>query len=958
MRRAALVALIAVLAAGWTHGSVLQNVGKAQINIAEADFNAQLLMNAFASSNFAFGNNAQAAAVDMDGYPVRNFSGSISYAQEGALWPGATYRIQWPAGRACFKINFSTAANASNATNVTVTNGGGSGNLSITGDCANPGHVDVVWTTNSYGTLSFDGTYSSWASNTTGVISMVRSTDLAAFNSGTYWTPEFVALLKRGTGLAPRAYRPMAWQLPLFSGANSNESMWAYRSTPTNFQWTGGAGIMPTAWAGGVGAAGTITVTTGAFVAAAAADTNAGGWVAGEVIQGIPSASSAHMVPTGTASNGGNVQITVADTTGLVPGNPVYPYGIGGTTEANQRTTILSVDDGTHFTINVPFVNAFVAGGNPLVAWQTMTVTGKSASAVLIVGLIPVATDTGTNISSFIYDGVLNNLLYVGAGVIRPPPIEAQVQLANLVNMNYWWTVQPMVTNNYITNALNLIYANLNSNLKLTVEWANEVWNSTFNAFHFSRERGAVLGITALYAGAATPYQSLQNRIIFGNLIPTSNWSAAMSRIDRFYGIQGGTFGDTGISNQMKGVALVSPGSAAYQSFVGGSGVNYNTKPNRPVDYTESFGYAPYFSGAATSGQSPDVNSAPSAFQASKLQAIADDTVTGNTAAASALIDADVRTGTNSNQQWTITASGTTITTSSNHTLVNGNGVAFTVSGGTAYSGITTTELYTVDTVTSNTLTVKAIINGVTQGSDVNFGSAGTGTTSIQRSSQGLFNLQSQWFTQWESMAASFDSDRANGLGPLQVEWYEGAPEPSAPTPAQSAGLSLTESSASMIGNTTSGSQTVSSMDFTTGVTVGMTVTDSAGNIPGGTTVSSINASTNAMQISQAATGTTVGNTLTLSGGTGAQLATIAIAQAIVNWKNSGLASQLLQDYYNSFLGNVTGYITTNAMPHSVAPSQLVLFGGGYYGLIALPNTLVAPNTYQLFNGFQAFSSQ
>ena len=37
----------------------------------------------------------------------------------------------------------------------------------------------------------------------------------------------------------------------------------------------------------------------------------------------------------------------------------------------------------------------------------------------------------------------------------------------------------------------------------------------------------------------------------------------------------------------MKGSSLVSPGTAAYQAYVGGSSANYNARPNRPINLVE-----------------------------------------------------------------------------------------------------------------------------------------------------------------------------------------------------------------------------------------------------------------------------------------------------------------------------------------------------------------------------------
>src|SRR6266478_6007510 len=61
--------------------------------------------------------------------------------------------------------------------------------------------------------------------------------------------------------------------------------------------------------------------------------------------------------------------------------------------------------------------------------------------------------------------------------------------------------------------------------------------------------------------------------------------------------------------------------------------------------------------------------------------------------------------------------------------------------------------------------------------------------------------------------------------------------------------------------------------------------------------------------------------------------ASAAIAGALLAWKNDPLFALTIQEYYNSFMDRASDQITFNAMPHSLSTSQLVLMGGGLYGL-------------------------
>lgn len=891
-----LVIVLMILLAAFTAANGQQfyvigwNPSLSQLNLGSGELGPQEFVNLFnAGSCGPSGGGSTPAALDSDGYPVRNFSGTIgcSFGSSSEfIETNGPFVFSWPAGRSSFRVIFLGQATGCVTSNATVSNCSGSGNFTITGDGVHAGSVTFSFTNaagNQPPTQQFDGTYTSWGNNTanSGTMALYRQADAALFNAGQYWRTPFVNIIASAPTLSPRVIRPMAWNLPRNGSVQSNESLWAYRGKTSNLTFNQGGAWVPTAWSGGPGAAGTISVTNGALTAAAATDTTASGWADGEQIQGIIASTQTPLTVTGAVSNGGNVQLTVASTTGLVMGNPVHIDGIAGTTEANGYTTVLSVDSMTQFTINVVFVHTYTSGGT--VDYFTLAVTGKTGGPWLIVNNLGVGIGAGfssdqTQILSgnatFTWDKVLGAVLYTSGGLSTSVPIEAQVQLANLTGSALWYNLPTWSVDNYVTSALNLIYPLLNRNL--TLEYSNEVWNFAWVQAQWSAQRAAALGI-----GGDNDYYGLRLRQIFGNLVPSTG---SPNRVDRIYSFQGGTgTGDISVTNQMKGNSLVSPGSAAYQTFVGGASVNYNTAPNRPIDVTDSLGYAPYVSASALAGQSSDAFTAPSACDATLLQSIIDNTNGGNTSVASALIDANIRTGLECPQ--TVTASGTTFTTPLAHGWSVGNIVQFTVSGGTTYSGLSLTASYIIkSTPLSNTFTADLLVNNIDQGTLVNAGTAGSGTTSVGQVTQGFPRNSAAWYTKWEAVAASFDSGRPSGMGPLNVKWYEGALEPTAPTTAQCTTLGLVSPN------------------------------------PGGT----------------------------------AAAASTVIATAIVNWKNSALSFNTINAYYNLFLGLSPNSITTGAMPHSKGVSQLVLLGGGEYGLVANFD-LSNPSLYQTYNGFAAF---
>lgn len=887
-------------------GSGSGSVGNAQLNLG-AGVTAQTFINLL-SSAFGTGFTAPAtpAVLDADGYPVRNFTGKINYitgVDDQVLATTGPWIMSWPAGRSAFTIEFDKSATTSNPVNATIVNGTGSGVLTVSGDGVHAGSVTINWNTTASPGFDFVGSSVNYTTNTGGTIALYRATDQAAFNAGEFYTSEYINFIK---ALHPRALRPMGLNLSRNFSDDSNVTSWVYRKKTTALSFIEPNDYPPGVRSGGATSFTAISSTNGAYTAAAAADTPLGGWVAGEQIVG-PITGTVALFITGAVSNGGNVQLTVASTTGLVNGHAVIIAAVAGTTEANGSHTILTVDDATHFTINVSFVHTYSGPNFGSVSYQSLTITGKSGGSKVIVNNFGLPIGQGpasdqaniiTGWATFTYDSVLDAVIYTDGGISNQPPIEVQAQLANRVNSNFWYNLPPWATDNYVTSVANAIYSNLNSNLKLIFEYTNEMWAFGWNGTHWASTRAGVLGI-----GGNLDYQGLRIRQINGNLLPATSWATAMSRLERGYFFQSGTGpGDTSITGPMTGSNLISPGNAAYQAFVGGSAVNYNIAPNRPIDATNTIGYAPYVGGGtALSAHSPDIQLdngsavVPTSFDAPLLQSIATNYNAGGAGITTAigLIDDSVRWGRNRVQ--TVTASGTLFTTPLAHNFAAFDSLRFSVSGGTPYSGIDVKKVYMLvptGPASSTTFAMREVLNGSYTGPDVNAGSAGTGTMSVgvtgsAGQSVHMFNTTAWAYTKWESVAASLSADvgRPGTMGALKVEWYEAALEVTAPNAAECLAVGVT--------------------------------------LPGDAT-----------------------------GGTAAT----AIANAILAWKFNSLASLAIQTYYKSFMGTDTSFITSGVMPHSAAPAHLVLFGGGVYALNS-NFSFVSPAPYQFYNGFAAFST-
>jgi hypothetical protein len=71
----------------------------------------------------------------------------------------------------------------------------------------------------------------------------------------------------------------------------------------------------------------------------------------------------------------------------------------------------------------------------------------------------------------------------------KSAPVELMVKLSNLNNSDPWFNMPHKVNDEYIRNFANLVKTNLSPNLKVYVEYSNEVWNSMFDQGYWVEEQ-------------------------------------------------------------------------------------------------------------------------------------------------------------------------------------------------------------------------------------------------------------------------------------------------------------------------------------------------------------------------------------------------------------------------------------------------------------------------------------
>jgi|GEM_PF-2296566 len=82
-----------------------------------------------------------------------------------------------------------------------------------------------------------------------------------------------------------------------------------------------------------------------------------------------------------------------------------------------------------------------------------------------------------------------SDAIYTKDGV----PLEVMVDLANQAGVDPWFTIPHAATDDYVRNFAQYVKNNLDPNLKVYVEYSNEVWNGQFEQYRYAQEQGRAL---------------------------------------------------------------------------------------------------------------------------------------------------------------------------------------------------------------------------------------------------------------------------------------------------------------------------------------------------------------------------------------------------------------------------------------------------------------------------------
>lgn len=806
------------------------SAGKTIINLGSEFRYGQYanIMKAYGSHGFT--GDATPANLDDNLMPSGSWAtGTIS----GPLYfPSAFFtsvtQVAFRASPGCVtKIVISQNTNLVSTTATGVTTSGGSASpLTVTFDGTGfaGGDARVVFTFPSYSAqfinVAFQPAFTHNCPSTTAAsgLKMVRVSDEALFDANPYaLTPEAKAAFQT---LNLGAIRWMGQQ----NSNGGNLSRWNMRIKPSTLGWgVNFSNYRPGSWAG-------VTTGTDTYTVANAPNSPGGAFVDGEVVQAtFVNAANRIDISNAVAANGSNcawatagrVCLTVNSMGTVVNGQQVWIGGIAGTTEANGiHTAQTDGGDATHIALSdVVFVNAFNAGGSfAHVTNQTINVGARGVKRLCQIYGDPLWSSSSTQApqanqaATLVFDTLLDCWKWNAGGAVPDMPWEAMAAVSNELGIDLYAQIAAYADDDYATNAATVVRDNLRSGLVFHVSWSNEIWNLGFSQGAWAERRGQALGLVH----GRFSYYSLRIHSIFASVIPTV-FAGQMDRVLRVVEGQGSS--TTNMSTYELASAELAPsgvstgtGNSTYCTWTGGTfsgsctgGANYTAYPNRTRDFADAAAYAPYAGGTAYCfGTDMSACSTSNPGVPAVLQSVINAYEAGSTATVISLIDEDIRHGRTLVQN--ITAAGTVFTTSLSHTFSSGNQIICLAAGGTLYSGMISGQMYQIspNNLTATTFSLRQYNNAnVVVATDINAGSAGTGTTScgLVPNFRNLQQASVTWHLPWETMTATFDSPvcstskaacGAQAFGPLQLLQYEGNLEPDSPSPAQCVTMGLT----------------------------------------------------------------------------------------------------------------------------------------------------------------------
>lgn len=112
----------------------------------------------------------------------------------------------------------------------------------------------------------------------------------------------------------------------------------------------------------------------------------------------------------------------------------------------------------------------------------------------------------------------------------RPPPFERLIQLCNIVAADAWINVVHTASDEYVTAMAEALRDGLRDDVRVFVEYSNEVWNTFFPQGEYAQEQGLALGLDTDPRLAGHKFQARRSVEIF-NIFKTVFGAANRHRL-------------------------------------------------------------------------------------------------------------------------------------------------------------------------------------------------------------------------------------------------------------------------------------------------------------------------------------------------------------------------------------------------------------------------------------------
>ncbi len=169
-------------------------------------------------------------------------------------------------------------------------------------------------------------------------------------------------------------------------------------------------------------------------------------------------------------------------------------------------------------------------------------------------------------------------------------PVSVMIALANTLKRDIWVNMPHVSGNDYVKQYAKQVKANLDTSLKVYIEYSNEVWNSGFAGYAYSISEGNRLGLNDIPADAQqycdnlTEEKRLKNIRCHGDYYARLNYYS--KRAVEIFDLWEAEFG-TGNSRMVRVLG----------SFIGDTILTKRMLENVPTNKIDSVAIAPYFFG-------------------------------------------------------------------------------------------------------------------------------------------------------------------------------------------------------------------------------------------------------------------------------------------------------------------------------------------------------------------------